>query len=1710
MHRDDDHFALDHELEELEKEMSIRFEDTGSTVLRAEFKDELRRQLQQRIGEQAFTEQASSTNDNFQDGSQNRRVQTHETPDRPALTDRLKSFFQGGKGGFRGWKAVVSVVLVVALITTLFWGIGGENKPAQAAEVTIKALNADPLGVDPESAFLLTSNEPLTEEAVQEALNMEPAFPYTLAKQDGGREYKIIPEDKLDPNKIYVLSFNGDGLNQESQSWAFQTKAQFRVIRSLPGDQSSHVPVNTGIEIMFSHDNYDVNKVKEFFSIEPAVEGTFEKHKKTLVFVPKGLKPGTIYTVTLKKGLVLEGSAESLTEDYVVRFETVMEQAASAFEFNMDTNLTEFSTADTPAFPIYFWNYDRNAELPAVQIDLYRYPDHKEFQQALARRDQFPRWTYYGWNAYKEDLNPQYKVSRYDTKFLNVDRYAHYIALPQELAPGFYAAEIKAAEVVRQVWFQVSDLAVYLAQGDNSTLLWSHDLTTKAPAAGTEVLIASKNIAVKTDSSGAVLINDKLMGDQCDYALLKNGDKQTLVPLEAWPGWNARQNPNPMDFWKYLYVDRELYKPGDSINFWGVLAPRDKGKAYNGAISLELWGGDGPYYEGAEPSPVLTQTVTVSNNTFTGQMKLPMLKPGYYYVQLKAGDTILLSRGLSVETYQKPSYKLTLTQDKKAVFAGEAVNFQVGATFFEGTPVPNLNLNYHIEGKKGSAVTNSKGEAAIAVTGDTSGLHYDSYNYVTLGVNATLPEYGEIYSLGEFYVFKSKVYLTANAQRQKDSFTLNAKLAQVDLTAVNNGQYLAEEHYLKGPVQGSTVTGGLYREIWTKVESGKRYDFISKQVVPLYDYTYSVEHVNDFEMTTDANGSVQYTGSIDPGSSYYIDLKATDHEGREFTRRTYIGGDRAYSPSYQYYFLKAGANGYQPGEQAQVTMMVNDKELSPAGGNVLYFRGQRQIDHYEVSAKADHSFTFNAEHIPNINVYGVYFDGRNYQEASMVSISFASESKALSVSVQTDRAEYRPGGKVKLEVSVTDTAGKPVPDAQVNLNLVDEALFSLRDQNVNFLASLYGDHQYMFMITRKSHYHPEFGGGAEQGGEGPSDRKDFRDTVLFTNVRTNSHGQAEVEFQLPDNLTTWRVTYHAFTNDMQAGSGTAPIPVRLPFFVEMTAGDVFLAGDSPVVITRAFGSSLTDSQPIAYKMKLVTPGGEEKTWTQNGTAFMPADWKLPVLEAGKYTLTISATSNGMQDTVTKEFTAAKTFQARAITEHQLLSESTRIQGSDTEPTGLVFSDYEKSQYLRGLYQLAWSNGSRLEQKIAAQEARQLLAQYFPDEQKYFDGIQEESLLHYQRPDGGIGILPYAESELALSALVAVGTTGIFDEKSLAGYFYRVLEGDNAEDDKSLALLGLAALKEPVLIQINDYLKTGQLEPAVKVNLAAALLAIGDGAYAQTVYKELMQLYGQDLGASLRINAGSDQDDMITATTQMAVLAARLNQPEKNKLYQYLLDNPGKDILNTMEQLQILKYSLHYMTASPVSFTYELNGQKVVKRLNNTDVFKLYLQPHELGSIKFSQIEGKVGLIAEYTRPVAAGENGDARDLTVSRAYYVNDKKTTTLNRADLVKVVITYQIGDKAPDGMYEVVDVLPAGLAHISKPYNDYDQVKAIWDYPAEVNGQRLVFHSGKGRTDPIQITYYARVKTPGEYTGEAPVLSNISDNAIYTGGNADKIIIK
>ena len=97
-------------------------------------------------------------------------------------------------------------------------------------------------------------------------------------------------------------------------------------------------------------------------TIEPKTAGRFEQHGRVLAFVPDALKPGTIYTVTVGRGITAGPGGKPMAEDLRFQFETDKAgSSAPAAIFQFADVLFESGTTSRPIISMWASDDDEAA-----------------------------------------------------------------------------------------------------------------------------------------------------------------------------------------------------------------------------------------------------------------------------------------------------------------------------------------------------------------------------------------------------------------------------------------------------------------------------------------------------------------------------------------------------------------------------------------------------------------------------------------------------------------------------------------------------------------------------------------------------------------------------------------------------------------------------------------------------------------------------------------------------------------------------------------------------------------------------------------------------------------------------------------------------------------------------------------------------------------------------------------------------------------------------------------------------------------------------------------------------------------------------------------------------------------------------------------------------------------------------------------------------
>nr|MBA2373933.1 hypothetical protein [Chloroflexota bacterium] len=1125
------------------------------------------------------------------------------------------------------------------------------------------------------------------------------------------------------------------------------------------------------------------------------------------------------------------------------------------------------------------------------------------------------------------------------------------------------------------------------------------------------------------------------------------------------------------------------------------------------------------------PSLVTISATSRPSGAFTGSVVLRDVPEGEYRLQLTTGADVVAEVGVRVDRILKPAYRLEITTGRRVYIAGDRIRVTARATFYEGSPVPGLPLL--VDGfLDASAPTDATGTATLRTVARAAGDdESEGHSVESVAVRPARAEEGESAGASrEFIVFPSSWTIRGDTELRDGRVHVNGAVNVVDRdrleSEIADGTSPWDLDPRGDPVAGAAVIAAFTEFVPVRRQTGTTYDFIEKKVVPTYDYTVTERDLGSIRLTTNARGA--FATSVPAGNSdhsYRVKLSATDPDGHVARSASDVnGGADAERQGVRGATLEptddptGERRAFGVGDEIDLTMRDPDVAASDED-RYLFYVAQRGIREAAVRSSARFTTTFDDRAPPGIRILGVRFTGSGYVVSDGFWAEFRVSDRAITVGLTPDKDRYRPGDEVTMQVTTRAGDGRPLA-ASVVLRVVDEKLFAIdAAESVDPLLDLYRSVDDGIRATYRSHQTPRarFEGGDTGGGD---ERADFRDSVLFRAIDTGSDGKVSVTFRLSDDITSWRVSGAALATDLRAGEASVRIPVGLPFFVDAAVAPEYLVSDRPSIQVRAFGSALEADSRVTFSVDADSLGLHVDDLRAD--AFAAVTVKLPTLTLGRHTITFTARSGSgdaaRRDRLTRTITVVESRLTRTRTAYQDLTEATRLQGGGGM-NEIIVSDASSGRYLPLLIDLAAGESARLERGLAADLAASLIA-----ERSGRDGHEPGAAFdgsHYQTPDGGLAILPYSSSDLAVSALAAIVAPDRFDRQRLDVYLGRIADDDaETRERRMYALSGRAGLGSAVLPDIAAAAADPELTIRERLMLGLGAAALGDATTARTIAADLVERHGEGVDDQARLRVGDDVSDVTAATAMMAVLAAWNGDPLADRFWAYVEANPSTEAPHALHAVAYVARIAAQRVPSSASFRYRVGDEATVVELEPGGSFHLSLTADRLADLTIEPVSGSIGVTTSWTEPVKATAFEVDPDITIERTIT----PAATIGTADLVIVDLTVSFGPRAPAGCHRVTDLVPSGLVMVGAlhAWRDPDEPTegasdAGVSYPYEQMGQRARFcaeATPPGRS--AHLRYFARVVTPGVYTWEPAIVESRTglDRAATT--NVGEIVIR
>ena len=1075
--------------------------------------------------------------------------------------------------------------------------------------------------IGPDGTIILTFNQPMDEASVESNFllsGISGPVSGSFAWSEDDTELTFTPDNPLARNVGYLLKVDADARSRGGTTLGGEFGAALNTYPDF--DVSGATPYQTYVEFQLTAPPAD-GDYTNLVTVTPAVDNleayAYNYGEGPTLSVYGDFLPGVNYEVELSAAFE-DQWGQILGKPFVLNFTTPpmspglgVSSSYSAAMIRPDApviyaNAVNIETADIAIEPLALQDFfTLNSSYDALKA--YQPKNAVTFSKSFnlqpnkiepvelnltADNDPLPPGVYF-----VDITSPQIKANAQGNDTVAARARMGNPAPASGGATGFVGYSVN--------FVVASQVNLTFKRSAKEALVWAVDLPSQTPVAGAPVVIYDS--AGNALGSGTTDKNGLWQGainpyEGTIFAVIgapgeENFGLATNNLNSGFNAWNFgySQFVAPPTTQIYLYTDRPIYRPGQTVYFRGAAR-----QAFNGRYELPSFT-DLPLtvmdWSGAQISTINASLSPYG--TFNGEIQLPEdAGPGYYSIQNSALNYYF---SFQVAEYRKPEINLHVAFATDEIKLGESPSATVDAQYFFGAPAGNVDATWTVNAQP----------AYFSIPGYQTGLlntrwYSTSTPWTDLGTDDERK--GKTNPQGKLSIPLPAVPESEEAQ------TVTMEVSVQD----ESGFPISARTQLL--VHPADFYIGLKSDSWIgEADKAMGFDVLTTdwEKNPSGDHTLTAEFKQvRWERETDEFGSTRYTPVYTPVSSSNL---ATGPEGR--ARLSFVppnagtfmldvsgGGARSQlliwvSGSGETAWLQldnnalqltAGKDSYKPGETGTVFIPNPFAEKSLA--LVTVERGivfSSEVITLDGSGE-EYSFDISEEDAPNVYIAVTALGQGNEFRHGIVNIPVAADAFELNVDVTPNPAQAGPREDVTFDVLVTDQQGQPV-QGEFSLAVVDLATLALADPNSPNIFTEYYSEQPLGIETNislaafnKPGEPPELGrGGGGGGGDGevPSVREEFPDTAYWNpSLVTNSEGRGQVTMTLPDSLTTWNIDVRGLTADTKVGQADTQIVATKPLLVRPVTPR-FLVGNDHALMAAIVNNNTSDNLSVSVNLQ---------------------------------------------------------------------------------------------------------------------------------------------------------------------------------------------------------------------------------------------------------------------------------------------------------------------------------------------------------------------------------------------------------------------------------------------------------------------------------------------------------------------------------------------
>ncbi len=443
------------------------------------------------------------------------------------------------------------------------------------------------------------------------------------------------------------------------------------------------------------------------------------------------IKPKVNFKVVRSRNsLTIESGEFSMDKDYVI---TIDQSIQSVFNKTLSYDYREeisfgqvqptLSFAEKDA--MYLMSRGKKellinaVSIPEISLEVYKIFDNNllKFFKEGKRRNYYYNREYRNTNYYTystKDYGKLVHESKIDPSTL--EKNGNGLLMPLNIIDeytdlkGIYVVKIRSD---KGNWLQdsqvvsISDLGLVTKTGEEEVFVFVNTLSSADPVSGAKVNFVSRTnqevFSASTNSDGVAVFKNNGEWKDFDIGMVfaNYGTDHNFIHLNKSQVSSSRfdvggKRPNDLNYDLFLYGERDIYRPGETVNIAGIL--RDNEVQLSKAMPIKLkWilpnGSELSSKQGSiNKAGAFDASLALSDGAITGNYRV-----GVYL----GNDTSIGQLAFRVEEFMPDRIKTKIETDQEDYLIGDSLKVNFQADNFFGPPAANRNYELVSEAKHG-------------------------------------------------------------------------------------------------------------------------------------------------------------------------------------------------------------------------------------------------------------------------------------------------------------------------------------------------------------------------------------------------------------------------------------------------------------------------------------------------------------------------------------------------------------------------------------------------------------------------------------------------------------------------------------------------------------------------------------------------------------------------------------------------------------------------------------------------------------------------------------------------------------------------------------------------------------------------------------------------------------------------------------------------